>query len=93
MSADIDIKACTILERFGAALLDAEVDYCCTQDLHEFSITREGVRHEVGFTDLVLQLKDLPDIEQVVARLAEEIKASAKPRRIRVGSKSDPVLN
>ena len=54
MSVDIDIKACTILERFGAELLDAQVDYCCTQDLHEFSITREGLTHEVGFTELVL---------------------------------------
>jgi hypothetical protein len=90
MSAEIDIKACTILERFGAELLDAQVDYCCTQDLHEFLITREGVTHEVGFTELVLQLKEIPDIEQVVARLAEEIKASAQPRKIRVGSRVDP---
>jgi len=90
MSAEIDIKACTILERFGAELLDAQVDYCCTQDLHEFLITREGVTHEVAFSELVLQLKELPDIEQVVARLAEEIKASIEPRKIRVGSRVDP---
>jgi hypothetical protein len=93
MSVEIDIKACTILERFGAELLDAQVDYCCTQDLHEFSITRAGLRHEVGFTELVLQLKEIPDIEQVVARLAEEIKASSQPRKIRVGSRAPPQLN
>jgi hypothetical protein len=93
MSVEIDIKACTILERFGAELLDAQVDYCCTQDLHEFSITRAGLTHEVGFTELVLQLKELPDIEQVVARLAEEIKASSQPRKIRVGSRGPPQLN
>jgi hypothetical protein len=90
MSVDIDMKACTILERFGAELLDAQVDYCCTQDLHEFLITREGLTHEVGFTERVLQLKDIPDIEQVVAKLAEEIKASSEPRKIRVGSRADP---
>jgi hypothetical protein len=88
MSVDIDMKACTILERFGAELLDAEVDYCCTMDLHEFSITRGGLTHEVGFTERVLQLKDIPDIEEVVAKLAEEIKASTQPRKIRVGSRA-----
>jgi len=88
MSADIDMKACTILERFEAELLDAEVDYCCTMDLHEFSITRGGLTHEVGFTERVLRLKDIPDIEEVVAKLAEEIKASTQPRRIRVGSRA-----
>jgi len=87
MSVDIDIKACTILERFGAELLDAQVDYCCTQDLHEFLITREGLTHEVDFTELVLQLKKIPDIEQMVAKLAEEIKTSSEPRKIRVGSR------
>jgi hypothetical protein len=89
MSVEIDMKACTILERFGAELLDAQVDYCCTQDLHEFLITRKGLIHEVGFTERVLQLKEIPDIEEVVARLAEEIKASSQPRKIRVGSR-DP---
>jgi hypothetical protein len=42
MSADIDLKACTILERLSAELSDATVDYCCTQDLHEFQITRRA---------------------------------------------------
>ena len=93
MSVDIDIKACTILERFGAELLDAQVDYLCTQDIHEFLITRGGMTHEVGFSERILQLKDIPDIEEVVARLAEQIRASTQPRKIRVGSKaagSDP---
>jgi hypothetical protein len=88
MSVDIDMKACTILERFGAELLDAQVDYCCTMDLHEFSITRAGMTHEVGFTERILQLKDIPDIEEVVAKLAEEIKASTQPRKIRVGGRA-----
>jgi hypothetical protein len=87
MSVDIDMKACTILERFGAEILGAEVDYTCTQDLHEFQITTRGITHEVGFTERILLLKDIPDIEQVVARLAEEIKASTQPRKIRVGSR------
>jgi len=87
MSADIDMKACTILERFGAELLDAQVDYLCTQDLHEFLITRDGLTHEIGFSERVLQLRDIPDIEEVVARLAEQLKASTKARKIRVGSK------
>lgn len=88
MSADIDMKACTILERFGAEILDAQVDYTCTQDLHEFLITTGGLTHEVGFTERVLQLKDIPDIEEVVAKLAEQIKASTQPRKIRVGSRA-----
>ena len=86
MSADIDIKACTILERLSEELADATVDYSCTQDLHEFQITRGGLKHEVGFMERVLQLRELPDIEQVVERLAAEIKTSTQPRRIRVGS-------
>jgi hypothetical protein len=87
MSVDIDMKACTILERFGAEILDAQVDYTCTQDLHEFQITTGGITHEVGFTERVLLLRDIPDIEEVVARLAEEIKASTQPRKIRVGNR------
>ena len=86
MSADIDLKACTILERLSEQLSDATVDYCCTQDLHEFQITRGGVKHELGFMERVLALREVPDIEQVVNRLAEEIKTSTQPRRIRVGS-------
>ena len=92
MSVDIDMKACTILERFGEEFGGAEVDYTCTQDLHEFLITTAGgVTHEVGFTERVLLLKDIPDIEEVVSRLSDEIKASAQPRKIRIGSRgNDP---
>jgi hypothetical protein len=86
MSADIDLKACSILERLSAELSDATVDYCCTQDLHEFQIVRAGVTHEVGFMERVLELRDIPDIEHVVNRLVEEIKASTQPRRIRIGN-------
>jgi hypothetical protein len=87
MSADIDIKACTILERLSAEFSDATVDYCCTQDLHEFMIQRAGVKHEVGFMERVLELRDIPDIEQVVAKVAEEIRTSDEPRRIRIGGR------
>ena len=86
MSADIDLKACTILERLSEELADATVDYCCTQNLHEFQITRMGLKHEVGFLERVLELRDIPDIEQVVTKLVEELKASTQPRRIRIGS-------
>ena len=85
MSKDIDMKACTILERLSAELSDATVDYCCTQDLHEFMIQRGGLKHEIGFMERVLELRDLPAIEQVVEKVADEIKTSNKPRRIRIG--------
>jgi hypothetical protein len=87
MREDIDMKACTILERLSAELSDATVDYCCTQDLHEFKIQRAGVKHEVGFMERVLELREIPDIEQVVSRVAEEIKLSTQPRRIRIGAR------
>ena len=86
MSADIDLKACTILERLSEQLADATVDYCCTQDLHEFMITRGGLTHELGFMERVLELRELPDIEQVVRKLVDEIKESEQPRRIRIGN-------
>jgi hypothetical protein len=85
MSADIDLKACTILERLSEQLSDATVDYCCTQDLHEFMITRGGLTHELGFLERVLELREIPDIETVVNKLVDEIKGSSAPRRIRVG--------
>jgi hypothetical protein len=85
MSADIDLKACTILERLSEQLSDATVDYCCTQDLHEFMITRGGLTHELGFLERVLELREIPDIEQVVNKLVDEIKGSSQPRRIRIG--------
>ena len=87
MSVDIDIKACTILERFEAELGDAQVDYCCTQDMHEFLITRRGLTHEIGFSERVLLLKDIPDIEEVVAHLAAQLRESPQPRKIRIGSR------
>jgi hypothetical protein len=83
---DIDLKACAILERLARDLSDAEVDYTCSQDLHAFHINREGLKHEVGFHERVLELKNIPDIEEVVSRLVEEIKASHEPRKIRIGS-------
>ena len=86
MSVDIDLKACTILERLSEQLSDATVDYCCTQDLHEFMITRGGLTHELGFLERVLELREIPDIEQVVNKLVDEIKGSSQPRRIRIGS-------
>ena len=85
MSADIDLKACTILERLSEQFSDATVDYCCTQDLHEFMITRGGLTHELGFMERVLELREIPDIEQVVNKLVDEIKGSSQPRRIRIG--------
>ena len=84
MSSDIDLKACTILERLSAELHGAHIDYTCTQDMHEFMVTTGGLTHELGFSERVLELENLPDIEQVVSRLAAEIKDSAAPRRIRV---------
>jgi hypothetical protein len=86
MSADIDFKACSILERFEAEVPDADVDYVCGNGVHEFFITNDGMTHEVGFTDRVLEMKKLADIEQVVARIAEQIKLSTLPRRMRIGS-------
>jgi hypothetical protein len=85
MSADIDLKACTILERLSEQFSDATVDYCCTQDLHEFMITRGGLTHELGFLERVLELREIPDIETVVNKLVDEIKDSSAPRRIRIG--------
>jgi hypothetical protein len=73
-----------------AELLDAQVDYCCTQDLHEFLITREGLTHEVGFTELVLQLKEFPTSSRWLPKLAEEIKASSE--RARSASAAVPSL-
>jgi hypothetical protein len=86
MSADIDLKACTILERLSEQLSDATVDYCCTQDIHEFMTNRGGMTHELGFLERVLELREIPDIEQVVNKLVDEIKGSTQPRRIRIGS-------
>lgn len=84
---DIDLKACAILERLARDLSDAEVDYTCSQDLHAFHINRKGLKHEVGFDERVLELRNIPDIEEVVSRLVEEIKQSQQPRKIHVGNK------
>jgi hypothetical protein len=87
MSADIDLKACTILERLSAEFANATVDYTCTQDMHAFLVTTGGFTHEVGFAQRVLELEDIPDIEQVVTRLADQLRASTTPRRIRIGAR------
>jgi hypothetical protein len=87
MSGEIDFKACTILERLSAEFSGSAVDYTCTQDMHEFFVSTGGIRHEVGFAQRVLELEEIPDIEQVVARLADQLRASSSPRRIRVGAR------
>jgi hypothetical protein len=86
MSTEVDMKACTILERLTAEFASGSVDYTCTQDLHEFHVTSEGLTHELGFDQRVLELEEIPDIEQVVARLADQLRTSNGPRRIRVGA-------
>ena len=87
MSENVDLKACTILERLSQELGNVAVDYTCTQDMHEFQVTTQGIRHEVGFAQRVLELENLPDIEQVVSRVAAELKQSNQPRRIRIDSR------
>jgi len=88
MSVDTDLKACSILERFSAELVEAEVDYTCTQDLHQFMVTTGGITREIGFAQRVLELTEIPDIEQVVNKLIDQIKAGSAPRRIRVHTRA-----
>jgi hypothetical protein len=87
MNENVDLKACTILERLTTELGTATVDYTCTQDMHAFQVTTRGITHEVGFAQRVLELENLPDIEQVVSRVAEALRQSSEPRRIRIDSR------
>ena len=88
MNVDIDLKACSILERLSTGLTGAEVDYTCTQDIHQFMVTTGGITREIGFARRVLELRNIPDIEQVVNKLIAEIKAGSAPRRIRVHTRA-----
>ena len=88
MSDDVDLKAGAILERLSAELAGAQVDYTCSQDLHEFFVTTGGFTHAVGFAHRVLQDKDVADIERFVEKLAAELKSSTEPRSIRVGARA-----
>jgi len=88
MNVDIDLKACSILERLSTGLAGAEVDYTCTQDIHQFMVTTGGITREIGFARRVLELRNIPDIEQVVNKLIAEIKAGSAPRRIRVHTRA-----
>jgi len=87
MSDDVDLKAGAILERLSAALSDAQVDYTCSQDMHEFVVTTGGVTHAVGFAHRVLEDRDVAEIERFVEKLAAELKSSTEPRSIRVGAR------
>lgn len=82
---DVDMKACTIFERLSAEF-GGSVDYTRTQDLHAFHVTNDGFTHEVGFHQRVLELENIPDIEQVVTRLVDQLRTSNGPRRLRVGA-------
>ena len=42
------------------------MDYTCTQDIHQFMLTTQGITREIGFAQRVLELRNIPDIEQVV---------------------------
>ena len=72
--------------------IDVEEYYHATIFQEAVGARTAGLESRVeSSTERVLALKDIPDIEEVVAKLAEEIKASTQPRRIRVGSRiSDP---
>lgn len=86
MSLSIDLKACAILEHLLQEFDDGNVDYCCTQDLHQFRIERGGMHHQVGFFEQTLEGHDVDEIEDAVTRLAEDLKASNQPRSIRIGA-------
>ncbi|HZR01565.1 MAG TPA: hypothetical protein VFA81_00115 [Burkholderiales bacterium] len=86
MSANVDLKACTIYERLIEAFEDGTVDYTCAQDLHAFRITRGSLQHEIDFSQQALEGHDVRDIEQAAGRLAEVLKASVSSRHIRIAS-------
>ena len=84
----IDLKACFILERPGAAMPGAQVEYARGGGIHRFVIVHDAINYDVGFPERLLEICSAEEIDRAVRLFVERIRTGAGPRRIKVGTKT-----
>jgi hypothetical protein len=84
----IDLKACLILERLGAAIPGAEVVYERGGGMHRFVIVHGTINYDVGFPERLLEACSADGIDRAVRLFVERIRTGAGPRRIKVGTRT-----
>jgi hypothetical protein len=75
---DTDAKACAVLEHLIDRLHDAEVDYQCRGNLHEFLVRHAGSRFTIRFAEQALLTKSLSDLHALLAPMVERIRANSR---------------
>jgi hypothetical protein len=88
MSTSTDLKACLILERLGAAIPGAQVEYARGGGMHRFVIVLGTINYDVGFPERLLEACSAEEIDRAVRLFVERIRTGAGPRRIKVGTRT-----
>ena len=84
----IDLKACLILERLGAELPGAQVEYERSGGMHRFVIVHGALSYEVGFPERLLEVCSATEIDRAIQLFVERVQRGAGPRRIKVGTRT-----
>jgi hypothetical protein len=87
MSTSIDLKACWIMERLGAEIPGARVEYAGGGGMHRFVIAHGTLNYDVGFPERLLEACSVEEIGRAVRLLVERVQTGAGPRRIKIGTR------
>jgi hypothetical protein len=88
MGANIDLKACLILERLRDEIPDAQIEYECGRGMHRFAIVHDTLDYDVGFPERLLEACGVDEIDRAIRLFVERVRTGAGPRRIKVGTRS-----
>jgi hypothetical protein len=88
MSTGADLKASWILERVGAEIPGAQVEYVRGEGMHRFVIVHRALNYDVGFPEWLLEACSVKEINWAVRLVIERVQTGAGPRRIRIGPRS-----
>jgi hypothetical protein len=88
MSTNTDLKACLILERLGAAIPRAQVEYERGGGMRRFVIVHDTINYDVGFPERLLEVCSAEEIDRAVRLFVERVRTGAGPRRIKIGTRS-----
>ncbi len=88
MSTGTDLKTSWILERLGAEIPGARVEYVRGGGMHRFVIVHRALDYDVGFPEWLLEACSVKEINWAVRLVIERVQTGAGPRRIRIGPRS-----
>jgi hypothetical protein len=74
-----DIKAASVLERLGASLTDAQIDYQAGKGIHQFIVRLRGMRHVVDFSDDLMEKKNEMDLSALILGIVQRASTQSMP--------------